>query len=93
MDMHAVGVPAAAPTAASGSGLDAMARCYPVEQLSEYLSDIGQSYRTHRRCRGGLLSLMRHIVAISPTPTVRHHDAADAFSGVTHCTADPLAVA
>ena len=73
--------------AGSGStGLDAMARCYPVEQLSEYLSDGGQTHKTHRRCRGGLLSMMRHILAISQTPSVRVRAAvcSAACHSVTH---------
>ncbi len=56
----------------TGSGLDAMARCYSVEQLCEYLTS-AEAHRTHRRCRGGLLSVMRHICSLAPAlmvPTV-----------------------
>ncbi len=47
---------------AGGSGLDAMSHCYPPEVLQEYLAP-GATHKTHRRCRGGLLALLRALEA------------------------------
>ena len=44
----------------TGGLLDAMARCYPLAQLQAFL-DPSAAFKSHRRCRGGLLSLLRMI--------------------------------
>ena len=46
--------------------LDAMARCYPLQQLEEYLAPRA-AFKTHRRCRGGLLSLFRVLETLRPS--------------------------
>ena len=66
--LRGMGLPTASASGGAAPGfqalrtLDAMARCYPSEQLDEYLEP-RTSFKTHRRCRGGLLSLLRVIEA------------------------------
>jgi hypothetical protein len=52
--------PVEASPASSTGLLDAMARCYPLAQLEAFLHPTA-AFKTHRRCRGGLLSLLRMI--------------------------------
>ena len=44
--------------------LDVMARCYSVKQLREFL-DPRNELRSHRRCRGGLLSFLRFVAQLA----------------------------
>ena len=57
--------------------LDAMARCYPITQLVRFL-EVLEGPKSHRRCRGGLLSLLRMLEAWVPgaNATVRTLDTA-----------------
>ncbi len=52
------------------AGLDAMARCYPPHQLGDYAAEDALEHPTHRRCRGGLLSLLRYVAAVAENPLV-----------------------
>lgn len=51
--------------------LDDMARCYPIDRLDVYLNDGNPVLSTHKRCRGGLLSLLRFLVAKDVAPPVK----------------------
>ena len=44
--------------------LDVMARCYPLAQLREFL-DPHSDHKSHRRCRGGLLSFLRFVAHLA----------------------------
>lgn len=50
---------------AGNDNLDDMARCYPVDKLDSYLhQDSKLVVNTHKRCRGGLVSLLRFVLAL-----------------------------
>jgi hypothetical protein len=67
---------------AAGTLLDAMARCYPINQVAEYL-DLHAEQKTHRRCRGGLLSLLRLLETLTPPGGAPSTHAAPSGLGVT----------
>ena len=50
--------------------LDAMARCYTVAQLVAFL-EVPDTPKSHRRCRGGLLSLFRMLESLQPQLAAR----------------------
>lgn len=47
--------------------LDDMARCYPVDILESYLAEDAPVRYTHKRCRGGLLSMLKYLLVIEQT--------------------------
>jgi hypothetical protein len=57
-------VGSAAAAAAAEDKLDAMARCYPLGQLTRFL-DAHDTKKSHRRCRGGLLSMFRTLEQVA----------------------------
>ena len=53
------------PLLQGNDNLDDMARCYPVDKLDSYLhQDSKLVVNTHKRCRGGLVSLLRFVLAL-----------------------------
>ncbi len=40
-----------------------MARCYPVELLERFFESGASTLQSHRRCRGGLMSLLKHLAS------------------------------
>jgi hypothetical protein len=73
-------------------GLDAMARCYPVQQLYEYFAP-GAAHKTHRRCRGGLLSLLRLVaVAVNPSDVAPPATPPPSLASPTHSVAPTVII-
>jgi hypothetical protein len=60
--------------------LDAMARCYPIGQLTRFL-DPHETKKSHRRCRGGLLSMFRTLEQV----VVHEHELPILFQVVWGC--------
>jgi hypothetical protein len=64
--------------------LDEWARCYPIAQLEGYLGEGAPPQPTHKRCRSGLLSLLRFLTTRTSTSVVYPGASGAEASGCGH---------